>query len=137
MAAQHPKLASDSLEKIPDNIAVSFLPNFESLSKRALEKGLNYFTQGYIHDIKISEAHGTMRVDARCWRSMRKSQDPHNLHDKYQYVVDQHVLSVYVVIIHIRVHDPLCRMDNGIYCLSFELALKLYERKTTKFLTRL
>ena len=80
MAAQHPKLASDSLEKIPDNIAVSFLPNFESLSKRALEKGLNYFTQGYIHDIKISEAHGTMRVDARCWRSMRKSQDPHNLH---------------------------------------------------------
>jgi hypothetical protein len=21
-----------------------------------------------------------MRVDARCWRSMRKSQDPHNLH---------------------------------------------------------
>jgi predicted metal-dependent peptidase len=77
MAAQHPKLASDSLEKIPDNIAVSFLPDFESLSKKALEKGLNYFTQGYVH-------------------------------------------------------DPLCRMDNGIYCLSFELALKLYERKTTK-----
>jgi hypothetical protein len=39
-----------------DNIAVSFLPNCESLSKNALEKGLNYFTQGYIHDIKISEA---------------------------------------------------------------------------------
>ena len=56
MAAQHPKLASDSLEKISDNIAVSFLPDFESLSKKALEKGLNYFTQGYIHDIKISEA---------------------------------------------------------------------------------
>ena len=56
MAAQHPKLASDSLEKIPDNIAVSFLPDFES------------------------EARGAIRVDARCWRSMRKSQDPHNLH---------------------------------------------------------
>ena len=80
MAAQHPKLASDSLEKIPDNIAVSFLPDFESLSKKALEKGLNYFTQGYIHNITISEARGVMRVDARCWRSMRKSQDPHNLH---------------------------------------------------------
>jgi hypothetical protein len=64
--------------------------DFESLSKKALEKGLNYFTQGYIHNIKISEARGAMRVDARCWRSM------------------------------------------GIYCLSFELALKLYERKTTK-----
>ena len=75
MAAQNPKLASGSLEKNPDNIAVSFLPDFESLSKKVLEKGLNYFTQGYIHNIKISEAHGTMRVV-----SMRKSQDPHNLH---------------------------------------------------------
>jgi hypothetical protein len=80
MAAQHPKLASDSLEKIHDNIAVSFLPDFESLSKKAFEKGLNYFTQGYIHNIKISEARGAIRVDARCWRSMRKSQDLHNLH---------------------------------------------------------
>ena len=80
MAAQHPKLASDSLEKIPDNIAVSFLPDFESLSKKTLEKDLNYFIQGYIHNIKISEAHGAIRVDARCWRSMKKSQDPHNLH---------------------------------------------------------
>jgi hypothetical protein len=34
MAAQHPKLASDSLEKHPDNIAVSFLPDFESLFKK-------------------------------------------------------------------------------------------------------
>jgi hypothetical protein len=42
------------------------------LSKKALEKGLNYFTQGYIHNIKISEARGAMRVDARYWRSMRK-----------------------------------------------------------------
>jgi hypothetical protein len=32
----------------------------------ALEKGLNYFTQGYINNIKISEARGAMRVDARC-----------------------------------------------------------------------
>ena len=65
---------------MPDNIAVSFLPDFESLSKKILEKDLNYFIQGYIHNIKISEAHGARRVDARCWRSMRKSQDPHNLH---------------------------------------------------------
>jgi hypothetical protein len=35
-----PKLASDSLEKIPDNIAVSYLSGFESLSKKVLEKGL-------------------------------------------------------------------------------------------------
>jgi hypothetical protein len=43
-------------------------------------KSLNYFTQGYINNIKISEGRGAIRVDARCWRSMRKSQDPHNLH---------------------------------------------------------
>jgi hypothetical protein len=49
---------SNSLEKIQDNIAASFLPDFELLSKKALEKGLNYFTKGYIHNIKISEAHG-------------------------------------------------------------------------------
>jgi hypothetical protein len=80
IAAQHPKLESYSLEKMPDNIAVSFLLDFESLSKKTLEKDLNYFIQDYIHNIKISEAHGARRVDARCWRSMRKSQDPHNLH---------------------------------------------------------
>ena len=80
MATQHPNIVSDSLEKIPENIAVSFLPNSESLSKKILQKGLNYFTQGYIHNIKISEAHGTIRVDAKCWRSMRKSQAPHKLH---------------------------------------------------------
>ena len=75
IAAQHPKLESYSLEKMPDNIAVSFLLDFESLSKKTLEKDLNYFIQDYIHNIKISEAHGAMGVDARCWRSMRKSQD--------------------------------------------------------------
>jgi hypothetical protein len=51
-----------------------------SIIAKALEKGLNYFTQDYIHNIKISEARGAIRVDARCWRSMRKSQDPRNLH---------------------------------------------------------
>lgn len=80
MASQHHQQVTDSLEKIPNNIAVSFLPNSESLSKKATEKGLNYFTQGYIHKIKISEVNSTVRVDAKCWRSMRKNQDPHKLH---------------------------------------------------------
>lgn len=46
MAAQHQQAVTDSLQKIPDTIAVSFLPNAESVSKKATEKGLNYFTQG-------------------------------------------------------------------------------------------
>jgi hypothetical protein len=41
MAAQHPKLASDSLEKIPDNIAVSFLPTI------AKEAGLKFLSRNY------------------------------------------------------------------------------------------
>jgi hypothetical protein len=44
---------------------VSFLPDFESLSKKALEKGLNYFTQGYIHNIKISEARAGLKFLSR------------------------------------------------------------------------
>jgi hypothetical protein len=38
--------------------------------KQQKYKRFIYFTQGYIHNIKISEAHGAMRVDASCWRSI-------------------------------------------------------------------
>ncbi|XP_033729693.1 uncharacterized protein LOC117318872 [Pecten maximus] len=72
--------ATDSLKKIPDNISPSFLPDSKSLSDKVLQKGLNYFSQGYIHNIKIKETENDVRVDARCWRSMRKSEEPHRLH---------------------------------------------------------
>lgn len=81
MAAQLPgqsDIPIDSIQKIPENIAISYLPESESLSKKVLEKGLNYFTQGYIHDLKISDTNrGSIRVDARCWRSMKKNELPH------------------------------------------------------------
>ncbi|VDI62478.1 Hypothetical predicted protein [Mytilus galloprovincialis] len=83
MAAQHrnpTNITNDSLEKIPETIAISYLPESESVSKKALAKGLNYFTQGYIHDLRISEVNGAVLVDARCWRSMRKNDSPHSLH---------------------------------------------------------
>lgn len=82
MAAQHPtdaNISTDSLDKIPDNISISYLPESDSLSKKALEKGLNYFTQGYVHNIRISEINDAVRMDARCWRSMRKNEAPHTL----------------------------------------------------------
>jgi hypothetical protein len=41
IAAQHPKLESYSLEKMPDNIAVSFLPDFESGRTKGHYKGGN------------------------------------------------------------------------------------------------
>ena len=54
MSSSSNDLPSDSLQSIPDNIAVSYLPDSESLSKKSPEKGLHYFSQGYIYDIKIS-----------------------------------------------------------------------------------
>ena len=78
---------SDNLAKIPDQISVSFLPDHSDLSQKVLEKGLNYFIQGFVHDIKICHAPNTgasapsgTRVDAKCWRSVKKNEDPHKLH---------------------------------------------------------
>ena len=48
-------ITSDRLEKIPENISVSYLPESKSLSQRILGKGLNYYTQSYIHDIHVFE----------------------------------------------------------------------------------
>jgi hypothetical protein len=65
-------MLSSHFENVTDKLVANSnnYSDFESLSKKALEKGLNYFAQGYIHNIKISEARGAIRVDARCWRSM-------------------------------------------------------------------
>ena len=55
--------ASDDLRKIPDQISVSFLPKSSSFSKNCLERGLNYYTQGY--EIKVFEdKNAVVRVDA-------------------------------------------------------------------------
>ena len=73
--ADYAVAADDSLLGIPDNICISFLPNYKKLSERVLKRGLNYFLQGYIHQIKI---YGK-KVEAKCWRSMRKSAPPHRI----------------------------------------------------------
>jgi hypothetical protein len=49
MAAQHPKLASNSLEKIPDNIAVSFLPDFESRHEGCVDLDFFSLTANILH----------------------------------------------------------------------------------------
>jgi hypothetical protein len=73
--------ATDSLDDIPENVSLSYLPDHVKLADRILTRGLNYFTQCYIHDIKIyTENKPRIKVVARCWRSMRKSEKPHTLH---------------------------------------------------------
>ena len=71
---------TDSLRNIPDDISVCYLPEYLNISKRSQEKGLRFFTQGYIHDIKVNDTDiAAIKVYARCWRSMRKSELPHKI----------------------------------------------------------
>jgi len=42
------------LEHIPNSISVDVLPNSKGISSKSLDKGLNYFLQGYIHEIEFS-----------------------------------------------------------------------------------
>jgi len=70
---------SDTLVNISDNISVKFVPNYDKLADRILNRGLNYYTQGYIHNIKIFNEENRVRVVADCSRSMRKNEKPHRL----------------------------------------------------------
>jgi len=69
----------DNLCKIPDDISLSYLLKHETLSHKAKEKGLNYFTQGYVHEIMINDETEDVKVCARCWMSMCKSEAPHTI----------------------------------------------------------
>ncbi|XP_061169225.1 uncharacterized protein LOC133178539 [Saccostrea echinata] len=71
--------ATDSVVYVPDTISVSYLDRSKDLSQKVLEKGLNCFTQGCIHNIRVSKPENRIRVDANCWRSKRKSQPPYSL----------------------------------------------------------
>jgi len=67
------------LEHIPNSISVDFLPNSKEISSKSLDKGLNYFVQGYIHEIEFSRNQNFVTVSAKCWPSMRKNNPPHKL----------------------------------------------------------
>ena len=45
--------ASDSLLHVPDHISPRFLSNYESIGGKSMEKALSYFSEGYVHDIRI------------------------------------------------------------------------------------
>ena len=72
---------TDCLEDVPDNISLSYLPNYDSISERSSDRGLSYYVEGYIHNINVQtdETSAVVRVSAKCWRSMKKSESPHQL----------------------------------------------------------
>ena len=47
--------------------------------KNAGEKSYKFFREGYVYDIYTCEGSGVFYVKARCYRSLRKSKDPHYL----------------------------------------------------------
>jgi len=69
-----------SLANIPADFSVEYLPNLKSIAERITRKALNLYTQGYIHKIEIfNEKLPMINLCARCWRSMRKSEKPHDV----------------------------------------------------------
>ena len=66
------------------NIAVrvsdSFWSNTCAISSRSRQKGLQYAVEGYIKNIKINKEGDTTTVEAKAYRSMAKSEKPHDLY---------------------------------------------------------
>jgi len=73
-------VASTLLVSIPDDISINNLPDIKTINERLLHMPINYFTQGCIHKIKIYNSNETIKVTVRCWRSMKKSEKPHEVH---------------------------------------------------------
>ncbi|KAH3774303.1 hypothetical protein DPMN_175682 [Dreissena polymorpha] len=73
--------ASNCLNHIPENISIKFLPNSQNVCDSIKRRALNFYTQGYIHKIKVFDNFlPKVTVTAKCWRLMRKSEKPHDLH---------------------------------------------------------
>ena len=72
------------LSLVPDDISVIYIKNFEKLSSKALDRGVSYYTESYVHEISIRRVvdendRTLLSVTAKCWRSMAKSRKPHSL----------------------------------------------------------
>jgi len=67
---------SRSLANILADCSVEYLPNFKYIGERITRKALNLDT----HKIDIyNEKLPTINIRAKCWRSMRKSEKPHDV----------------------------------------------------------
>ena len=70
---------TNALNIISPDISIEFFKNV-TLSSRAKERGYNFFINGYVHAVKIySTTDKTVEITAKCYRSMKKSEDPHKV----------------------------------------------------------
>ena len=66
-AMVQPSLAGcDDLSHIPDDLSLCYFPSSLEVSQKAQEKGLNYYQQGYIHNIQIFKETNIVKVTAKC-----------------------------------------------------------------------
>jgi hypothetical protein len=80
--------STDSLALIPDTLSVSYLPNYETISATTIDRGTNKYLSSFLDEIKVFEPSRSdatnltkiVHVSAKCFRSMRKSADPHSLY---------------------------------------------------------
>ena len=76
------------LNNIPFSLNITWLEINGILSQRSREQGSRFFREGYIHGVTLGVAKtgssttvdaSSTTVDAKCYRSMRKSEPPHKL----------------------------------------------------------
>lgn len=69
---------------ISSDILIEYFKNVTllhvTLPSRAKERVYNLFINGYVHTVKIySNTDKTIEITAKCYRSMKKSEDPHKV----------------------------------------------------------
>ncbi|XP_052704544.1 uncharacterized protein LOC128180458 [Crassostrea angulata] len=68
-----------NLTSIPLDISLDYFKN-TSISKRAKERGYNYFMNSYAHALNLYKSSDeSIDIAAKCFRSMRKSEAPHKI----------------------------------------------------------
>ena len=90
MAASEAQAASQfwhtNLDKLP-TMTASEVEEFlkkNTLAKQTTSRGYQFFIEGYLHKIEVSymtsiTGEADVRMRARCFRSMKKNEDPHSI----------------------------------------------------------
>ena len=68
------------LEHVPMEFDIKLLKE-HGVQANALEHGFQFFVEQYVHDIKFDIGRPEeVTISGRCFKSMKKSQPPHQLH---------------------------------------------------------
>ncbi|XP_064615112.1 uncharacterized protein LOC135479239 [Liolophura sinensis] len=87
--------AGSNFNLLPQEISTDYFGDANVLTKRAKERGYNFFVNGYVHALKVnSSSKNIVDISAKCYRSMRKSEQPHRIdmtiHTQERRITDSH-----------------------------------------------